>query len=116
MTRKTPIAFLLGLCIAAPVLALFLFHHWVRNSRGLEPGSKLPQVELRGLDNRVVNTVAWQGGPTLLVLYQSTCAACSAEIRILKTLAPSFPKIRFVLLAVDRLPPQIDVPFELLMD
>jgi hypothetical protein len=50
------------------------------------------------------------------VLYQSTCAACSAEIRILKALAPSFPSVRFVLLALDHAPPRVEVPFELVID
>jgi peroxiredoxin len=116
MKQKTPVAFLLGLWIAIPILALFIGHHWAAGARGMPIGARLPQARLETLTGAPVETSDWLGRPTLLVLYQSSCPACSAEIGALGVLAPYFPGLRIELLSIDRAPPRTAISFEVVTD
>ncbi len=116
MTRKTSIAMALAAVIGVPSLLFMVVHRFAGSGTGLQTGQMLPPAQLVALDGRLVDTRSWNGAPTLLVLFQSTCRACEREIEGLKEVASSFPGLGIHLLALDSAAPRIPTGFPVLAD
>lgn len=72
------------------VLALLAISRW--QTRGLiAEGERLPPLELRSLDGRLVNLSSLAGRPTLVHVWATWCGVCRAEIPSLNALARDLP-------------------------
>jgi peroxiredoxin len=116
MMRNTSVAMALAAVIGIPSLLLMVAHRSAGSGTGLLTGQVLPRAQLVALDGRLVDTRAWKGTPTLLVLIQSTCRACEREIEGLRKIAPSFPGLGIQLLAIDSAAPRNPTGFPVLSD
>ena len=95
----------LPLLIAAtvtPMLILFLAETALKGFEGLHPGDALPCLPLQTADGRSIETGAWRGVRTVLVVFQPGCDACRLEINGLESIAPLFPDVRIVLLSTEK--------------
>jgi len=99
--RKLWLALLIAVAVT-PVLIFFLADATLKDFEGLHPGDVLPLLPLQTAEGRSVETGAWRGVRTVLVVFQPGCDACRLEINGLESIAPSFPDVRIVLLSTEK--------------
>ncbi len=96
--RKLGLA-ILSILAGLPALFLLLAQNSLKEFDGLKPGDRLPRARLQSVGQTWIETDAWAGTPTLLVVFQSGCSACRVELDSLSSIAPSFPDLRIALLS-----------------
>lgn len=106
----------LAAIVAAPAVAILLAQCSIKKNRGLMQGEELPRARLVTPGGCAVDTARWRGSPTLLVLFQSTCATCEIEIHNLERIAPSLPALRIALVSTDSAPPRAPTTFPVYLD
>ena len=116
MARTPMIPVLLSVITGIAVLVFLLGDRLGGIPEGLRPGVVLPAARLKTVAGRAVDTLEWRGTPTLLVVFQPSCAACNREIGKLAGLASDYPEVNMVLVSLETPSPDYGVPFTVCTD
>jgi hypothetical protein len=116
MRTRTVWRALLIFLVTLPALFLLLARNSLHEFEGLCPGDMLPGATLQTVQRVRVETGSWRGSPTVLVVFQPGCEACRLQIRTLASIAPSFPKVKFVLLSTENGVEGMQTPFPIYLD